>query len=62
MNPEHVFIIIRGARMRVRDSPLRIIEREPVAMDSAREVDILGVHANSLFRCRGAIFWKYTSF
>ena len=48
--------------MRVRDSPLRIIEREPVAMDSAREVDILGVHANSLFRCRGAIFWKYTSF
>ena len=57
MNPEHVSVFIRGSGVCVRDSPLRVIEGEPVAVDGAREVHVFGVHEipfveESCFYCR----------
>ena len=50
MNPEHVFVIIRRTRVCVRNSPLRIIERQPVAMDAAGKVYILRVHKKTFVK------------
>ena len=44
MNPKHVSVFEGGFLMRVDDGPLRVIEGEIVAVNAAREVNILGVH------------------
>ena len=48
MNPEHVFILIGFACVRMRYGPLRVVEREITAVDCTSEVDILGVHEVAL--------------
>jgi hypothetical protein len=60
MNPEHVFVFIGSLRVRMYDRPLRKIQRQPIAVDTPCEVDILGVHKkplvkqSCLYRCRRA--------
>ena len=53
MNPEHVLVFIRGTRVCVRDRPCRIVERQPVPMDPAGEVDIFRVHKEPLVKQAG---------
>ena len=48
MNPEHVLIVIGSVCVRMRNRPLRIIEREIIAMDGTRQVDVLRIHKIAL--------------
>ena len=47
---EHMAVLIRGTRVRMHDGPFGVIEREPVTMDSTREVDVLWVHEIALVK------------